>query len=208
MPEIVQLSLLFLAAFAVAAGLTAIVSAVGRHRTAGLVPPENAGLRIRASSGMYRSRFLGAGPSGWTFAAPIQRDAYVPIRVGEQLTIEASSANGMLLFQTEVIERDADTHQVTVAPPHRVSRIERRQARRFPEYKGVSALLDGRAATLCDLSEYGARLETDAEVRAGERVELRLDGAREPIVGWVLEATPQGRGRLIARIRFEDPVPR
>src|SRR4051794_19366593 len=68
-------------------------------------PIPNGQLRIRSGASMYRARFLGETRDGWTFTAPLQRDAYVPLRIGEALVIEAPSERGILRFRTVIIDR-------------------------------------------------------------------------------------------------------
>jgi hypothetical protein len=74
---------------------------------------------------MYRSRFLGADRRGWRFAAPIQRGAFVPLRVGEGLVVEATEGDERLLFRSVILERDADTGEMTMRPPVRVYASQR-----------------------------------------------------------------------------------
>ncbi len=86
------------------------------------VPPEGARLRIRSDLTVYRSRFLGADRTGWRFAAPLQRDVYVPLRVGESLVIEAESDHERLLFRSTLISRDAETGMMVAQVPQHVFR--------------------------------------------------------------------------------------
>jgi len=122
MPEFMALLLAlnllaFIAALLVGAGVSAAVRRV-RHR-APLAPPRGSALRIRAERAVYRTRFLGEVVTGWEFAAPLQRDAYVPLRVGERLVVEAETRHGRMLFRSEVLSRDPETGSMILARPEK-----------------------------------------------------------------------------------------
>ena len=136
-----QLLALNFAAFVVALLLGALVSATVRrvrHSTV-IVPDRGASLRIRASSAVYRSRFLEAGPHGWDFAAPLQRDAYVPLRVGEDVVIEVEETEGRLIFRSKIIARCGETGRMTIARPANVFRTGPRDEFQQPHVRaGIS----------------------------------------------------------------------
>lgn len=117
-----------LCAFLLALSLSALVTrtVLNRRRPDIVIPREGAALRIRAESAVYRSRFLGAGRHGWSFSAPLQRDNFVPIRVGERLVIEAEGPFGRLLFRSVLVDRDGTSGQMTVDIPKRVFQLPHR----------------------------------------------------------------------------------
>jgi hypothetical protein len=92
------------------------------------VPPVGASLRIRADAAVYRSRFVEASAEGWVFAAPLQRDAYVPLRVGEDLVVEAEGEAERLLFRSTLVHRDGVSGRMVMERPLHVFRAEPRKA--------------------------------------------------------------------------------
>ena len=123
-----QLLALNFAVFVAALLVGAIVSGLVRRlrRPPMPIPPQGASLRVRASAAVYRSRFLEVTDEGWVFAAPLQRDAYVPLRVGEDVVVEAEEADGRLIFRSEIIHRCAQSGRFTIARPANVFRTDPR----------------------------------------------------------------------------------
>src|SRR5690242_6540551 len=62
-------------------------------------------VRLRTEAGVFRTNFLSLEKSGWVLSAPLSRDNYVPLREGEQVIVEASTPQGLLVFRTTVAER-------------------------------------------------------------------------------------------------------
>lgn len=166
-------------------------------------PPEpGTTLRLRAASGMYRSKLLAVTNSGWKISAPLSRNNYVPFRVDEALTIEAPVSGGVYLFRTQVTARDAQTHELTLQAPVNLAPTDRRNVKRCP--RGDAILMDGCKSLLVDISELGARIKTAEHVSPGERV--RLDLPEGLMYAWVLDAWPTRHGddwRENVRVRFE-----
>lgn len=166
--------------------------------------PENALLRIKSPSGLYRARYLGTSKEGFLLSAPMQRDRHVPLRVGEDLVIEASAPGGALLFRSRVVARQTDPHALVVALPKKIHRIERRETPRSRDAEGELVRVENARAWIIDLSPEGIRCECDALVAKGERVRIDFPGESDPAYGWVLDVMPSGDGRTIARMRFEE----
>lgn len=166
-------------------------------------PPEvGTTLRLRAASGMYRSKLLAVDSSGWKISAPLSRNNYVPLRVDEVLTVEAPVPGGVYLFKTAVIGRDGETHELTLQAPLNVAPQDRRAVRRCSRDSAVT--LDGVRGVLVDISPLGARLKTEHHVAPGDRVRLDLPEGR--MYAWVLDSWPTRHGdewRENVRLRFE-----
>jgi hypothetical protein len=109
---------------------------------------------------MHRCYFLKATPDGWIFSAPLSRHCYVPIRLGELLTIEARAPGGVLLYRAVLKERRTNPHVLVVERPVFASRQERRDEPRLRDQG--HATLDGGEAILRDISTHGARLAVPA----------------------------------------------
>lgn len=198
MENLVSLILFFGTGFAVALGAAWLFIRITLYLRTRLDPSIGDTLRVRAASGMYRSRLLGLGRSSWTLSAPLQRDAFVPIRIGEELVIESASRQGALLFRSQVVARDPETHSLHIQRPERIHLVERRGHRRFPELEGAAVQLEGESATLMDISEGGARLHTSTKAHRGDRVRLDLPSG-DSVFAWVLSTDG-----CEARLRFEE----
>lgn len=180
-------------------------------RFRGPVPnPVGAKLRLRAAHGVYRCRVEGRGPDGWVISSPLRRDAFVPLQVGEPLTVEWPTERGVVLFRTRVLGRDAVDHTYRIAPPERVRPQERRADPRTTEFPIDRVAFDGRPAELVDLSPRGCRLRAARCPGPGTRVRVDLPWAKEPTFGAVLEVRPasfDGASGVEARLAFEERVP-
>ena len=205
MHDLVRLSagllILFFSSLILSYGLTRLI----RRSNLRLEPGTT--VQFRTATGLYRSRFLGAGRDGWQFSAPLQRDSFVPLRVGEPMTVQATGAGGVLSFRSRVIDRQMTTHDFMLAPPERVVRTERRATKRVP-CQGATGEIEGRPAFFTDLSRTGARLECQTAAERGERVSIRTPGG-EVAPAWVLEALPvgeRGSGLVALRLVFEEPL--
>jgi hypothetical protein len=170
---------------------------------------ENAPLRILANGEVFRTRLISSAGNRWQFRAPMQDDAFVPIRVGESLTIEAPTERGLLRFRSVVTDRDATSHTLQILPPSVFYLVERRGAIRLEPQQDVPAYVDNLAGFLMDLGEHGARVRLNGFLARGERVRLVVPRAEIDVSGWVLETgsalVGPGLGSW-ARLRFEEPM--
>ncbi|HEY3781988.1 MAG TPA: flagellar brake protein [Fimbriimonadaceae bacterium] len=203
MVQIVELCGYFAIVFAVSIGASYFITSLRvKRKNVELLP--NTTLQIRSGEGIYRSKFLGDNASGWIISAPLSRDAYVPLRVGEKITVVGPTEHGLKHFQTEVLLRDSDTHELTIKIPDRMSNVERRQSFRVDKFLSPSALVEGQPATLLDLSEGGARVVLHDPLKRGERTAIELLGA-DKMYAWVVDSSPANPGYVI-RLRFEEPL--
>jgi hypothetical protein len=200
MYDLAILSLFFAAGAALSGAVATFLVRWAEARTARLTPAADTRLRIRATSGMYRSSFLQAGRSVWSISAPLQRDSYVPLRVGEDLVIEAPHPKGALIFRSKVIGRETMPHCLLIQRPTRIYVSERRNHKRWPEFFGAEVKLSDKAAIVVDLSEAGARFDCETKPAKGQRFRVELPWGAN-VDGWVLD-TEGNR----ARVRFEELV--
>lgn len=195
--------------FAASIGISYLLTR-SRRKLVTLVPlPENARVRMVGPGGSYRCFFLRRSKLGLVFSAPIQRDHYVPVRVGESMMVQAPLADSILTFRTSVVERDVDTHEFTLANPERIRHVDRRSERRDSTLSGSIIRLNDQPASLQDLSAGGAKVISNLLVRPGDTVKVELPGDYGTIYGWALEATPTAQGTGVSRelrIRFEEPL--
>lgn len=126
MAQLLVLNLIaFVAAISFGFTLTTLVTRMRRKAAVTAdTPRENSLLRVSAGTAVYRSRFLGASSEGWAFAAPLQRDNYVPIRVDQTLVVEVEDAFGRRIFRSTLISRNAETGVMVMAKPARIYRLK------------------------------------------------------------------------------------
>lgn len=206
--DILQLIGISTLVFAVSIAIGYMVGVVRNGRR---VPAPALGvqLRLKSPSGVYRARLLRAEKGGWWLSSPLQRNAYVPLRVGEPLVIEAPSSVGAMVFHTEVLERDATTHEFRVRPPREVHEVERRLEYRHKCFLGRPFTANGEPAELVDLSVSGARFLTLAPAAKGDDLRLELPAPFGTVVGWVLETEPASLGNRtgsLVRVRLARPL--
>lgn len=161
-------------------------------------PASGARLRLAAPHGSFRSRIVEARGALWTIDAPLRRDAYVALRVGERLRVETPAKDGVWVGVAAVEARDAETHRFNLRLVAPLRRVERRSERRHPV--NAEAMLNGVRVVLADLSASGARVVTQGGLpEPGERVLLDLPGKRD-VFGYVVGLD---RENAVARICFD-----
>jgi hypothetical protein len=165
-------------------------------------------VRLRSESNLYRTRFIRQEGDEMVFAAPISRESYVPIRVGEEVTIELLSEKGITLVRSTVVRRDDKTHEFAVGKPEMSSLIERREARRVAYEKDLRIQADSADAHLIDVSNRGAKFRTWKEFAKGERISIQLPWKKDLVGAWIIEsaAAPKGTSGREYRAVFEEPV--
>ena len=175
-----------------------------------LVPiPENTRVRMVGPGGAYRCYFLRRTKAGLVFSSPLQRDHYIPVRVGETMMVQAPLSDCVLTFRASILGRDADTHEFTLSLPERIRHIDRRSESRDHSVQGSIVSLNNERATLCDLSAGGARVVCGGKIVPGDAVRLDLPSDLGTTYGWALECVPSVMGNASAkeiRIRFEAPL--
>jgi len=168
--------------------------------------PEGTFWKLRTASGIYRVRYIHRGNGDLVVDAPLEKNAFVPLRVGESLQVEAPAFGGCVAFRTEVVARDADTKQLRLAIPTQVLNQNRREHPRevFPET--AFSRINGEPSALINISMGGARVISRAEVSVGDWI--RLETLDDEKMGCVLEVLPDsldGRRANNLRLVFAEP---
>lgn len=189
--------------FVLSAGLSYCFVAVRRTRSCVPLLPDST-LCIRSGASMYRSRFLRASDEGVVIQAPLSRDSFVPLRVGEDLIVWAPTTQGLRQFETRVLARNADSHEFILETPRKMRPVERRRARRNSNFPCDGIALEGRPAILLDLSDVGAKVAVNTPLKRGERISVDIPWIGTAF-GWVLDCK-QGSSRHIVRLRFEETL--
>jgi hypothetical protein len=164
-------------------------------------PSMGSNLRLKCSSGVYRSKLLQITPEHWRVSSPLSRDHYVPLRPGELLTIEAPVSNGVLLGHTTVISRDAETKELVLKAPNVLTVHDRREEPRQDVNKLIG--LDMDKADLLNISTLGACLLTNQPYFKGDRVRVQLP--TKAIYAWVMETGSYASQNRV-RVRFEEAI--
>jgi hypothetical protein len=204
MQALLSLVGLFSIVFAFSYGICSLVIFIKRKKPAGgHQPVENAKVRLKTSSAMYRSRLLEWGPDGWVFAAPMQRDSYVPIPIGEELTCEVMAKGGVLLFTSKVIARRSGEGALVVACPDKPTLSNRRDKSRRIDLP-MEVVIGGQDAAVINLSEGGAKVRIKGFEREGNVVRVALSNG-EARAATILETSNEGNGSII-RLCFNEPI--
>jgi len=172
---------------------------------------EDEQVRFKSADKCYRSRFIGVANSHWTFAAPLCRDCYVPLRVGEEVAVEAIRKDGIIAFRSRIVDRDEDAKTISIVPPRDLHILDRRSARRVSPRKPVQIEVDQTTAPLLDISEGGFRFESWREFTQGERILVKLPWMDIPVGAWILgeraipgQQPPQHEYRAIFEQRLNE----
>ncbi len=180
---------------------------IGIRRGPFWVDPDTA-IRLSSPSGSFRSRFLQATKEGWMIAAPVQRDAFVPLRIGEGLVVQAPGAGGVWTFRTKVLDRQLEGHLLVLSRPEHPHLIDRRSQPRDVDVRGACVELNGCESELLDISAGGARVLTDAPLANGDNILMMLHADLGEARGWALECAPvrNGEGKRAVRVCFSEPM--
>src|ERR1035437_7066739 len=131
MREIAELVGYFAVLFAASMGAAWLIATLRLGSRRAPDPDPGTGLRLRGQAGMHRTRLLEVRGPFWILTAPLMRDYYVPLHVGEKLTVEWPMTDGVMFFRTTVRARDAGTHTLIIDRPEGGRKAERRGERRL-----------------------------------------------------------------------------
>jgi hypothetical protein len=209
MIEFLQMVGLLAVVFTVSMVVSHLVMARSRRQVTFVPIAENTRVRMVGPGGSYRCYFVRRSKKGLVFSAPLQRDRYVPVRVGESMMVQAPVGDSLVTFRSSVESRDADSHEFVLAWPLRIRQVDRRSENRDKSVVGSIVRLNGEPASLIDLSAGGAKVMSNAVVEAGASVSVELPEQTETVYGWALESVPSSHGSAITRevrVRFEEPL--
>lgn len=166
-------------------------------------PVENAKVRMKTSSSLYRCRLISHSAEGWVFTAPMQRDTFVPIAVGEAVTCEVIGQGGLLVFQTSVIARRAGEGAIVVAAPKSVTLENRREESDRREIP-MEVTVAGKSGSVMDLSPGGARVRIRGFEREGNVVQINLPTGE--VRGATVVDSKNDHVGSVVRLRFHEPI--
>lgn len=167
-------------------------------------------VRIKSPCGLYRARFLGWRDGDLEFSAPIKKGCYVPLRVGEELSIEVPLHNKVIVFHAEVKARDPWRKSLILQKPDVPHLVNRREDSRSFRFYGEECTLNDDWAELVDVSLRGGRFLTLARYAAGDVVRILIPKLNVNVLGSIVECAPAAVGERLGcavRIRFAEAIP-
>ncbi len=204
MQEILLLLISFSAVFALGIiAARAWISLRTRAKGDELSPVENAKVRMKTSTALYRCRLISRDHNGWVFTAPMQRDHFVPISVGEQITCEVIANGGLIVFSTIVISRRAIEGSIVVAAPKSV-KLQNRRDQTDRKQVDMDVVVAGKNGAVIDLSPGGARVKIQGFEREGNMVRIDLPTG-ESRGATVVDSKNDHLGSVI-RLKFDEPI--
>jgi c-di-GMP-binding flagellar brake protein YcgR len=204
MQAILTLTAIFSAVFVLSYGISSVVIFFKKNnKEDGHKPLPNAKVRLKTNSAMYRSRLIEVSEAGWVFAAPMQRDSYIPIPIGEEMICEVMARGGVLLFSSSVIARRSVEGSIVVATPKKTQLKNRRDQTRRVDLP-LDVTVGGHEATVINLSEGGAKVRIRGFEREGNVIRVSLSSG-EARAATVLETAHDSAGSVI-RLCFDEPI--
>jgi Flagellar protein YcgR len=204
MPEFLTLILSFSAVFTVgfvaAKGYLAMKALPNKdsHK-----PVENAQVRMKTSDALYRCRLISSDANGWIFTAPMHRDNFVPVAVGEEVKCEVVANGGLLIFTTKVIARKPIEGTIIVAAPKSVE-LDNRRTHLSRREVAVEVVIGGKSGSVMDLSPGGARVKIQGFEREGNMVRVDMPGG-ESRGATIVDSKNDHLGSTV-RLRFDEAI--
>lgn len=203
--QIAVMSIAFIGSFL----LAKLVLGLKKEQKSHLEIPEGTKLKVLTPSGAYRCFVETANQEGIVVSAPIHRDVYVPLRVGELVVVQVSHAGGLQTFQSRITNRNNNDHLMTLEWPKHVRLSDRRSSPRVIYSSFESSQLNKKPSKLIDLAEMGAKMVSQENLMPGDWVNVQLPDSYGQVYGWVLDTSPSriaGLAGNIVRVRFENPI--
>jgi c-di-GMP-binding flagellar brake protein YcgR len=166
-------------------------------------PVENARVRFKTGSAVYRSRLISHDDKQWIFAAPMQRDSYIPVPVGEDCVCEVVARGGVLIFTSKVVARQSQEGRIVIEAPVNAKLKNRRDDTRRIDLP-MTVQVGSHDGEVIDVSTTGAKVKLNGFQKEGQTVRVDLpDG--ESRAGTVIESTHDSVGSTV-RISFDRPI--
>ena len=166
-------------------------------------PLENARVRFKTSGAVYRSRLISHDDKQWVFAAPMQRDSFVPIPIGEECVCEVLARGGVLIFTSKVIARQSQEGRIVIEAPVKPKLKNRRDDARRMDIP-MKLQVGNHSGEVLDVSTNGAKVKLSGFQKEGQTVRVDLpDG--ESRAATVIESTHDSIGSTV-RISFDRPI--
>ncbi len=209
MNDVLTMLGLFALVFGFSMAVTYLVTSIKGRRVEPVNLPEDTKVRMVGAGGAYRCYYLRTEEDGLIFSTPLQKDRYVPLRVGDSMIIQAPTHEGLVTFSSDILDRCGETHEIRLAHPKIVRRTDRRSEPRMTLIDDPNICLNGETSLLQDISAGGSRVITRAAVVPGDRVSVSLPKGLGHVEGWALETLPaafEGSPAREVRIQFDQPL--
>ncbi len=209
MNDVLTMLGLFALVFGFSMAVTYLVSSWKGRRVQEVNLPAETKVRLIGAGGAYRCYYLRTDSEGLVFSTPLQKDRYVPLRIGDSLIVQAPTTDGLVTFSSEILDRCPESHELRLSHPKIVRRTDRRSEPRLTIFDEAHVQVNGQASELKDLSAGGSRLVTKAVIGPGDRVSVTLPRGMGHVEGWTLDAQPaafEGHPAREVRIQFDQPL--
>ena len=204
MQQFLTLLLSFSLFFAVGIGISrAYFFLVSRPNRKAQCPVDNAKVTMKTRDALYRCRLISQDSSGWTFSAPMHRDNYVPVAVGEEVICEVVAHGGLITFPTKVISRKPIEGTILVASPKNV-KLDNRRTKADRREVEMDVIVGGRNGEVIDISSGGARVKIQGFEREGNMVKVDLPTG-ESRGATVVDSKNDHLGSVV-RLKFDEPI--
>lgn len=209
MNDVLTMLGLFALVFGFSMAVTYLVTSIRGKRVERVNLPPDTKVRMVGAGGAYRCYYLRTEEDGLVFSTPLQKDRYVPLRVGDSMIIQAPTNDGLVTFSSEILDRCGESHEIRLGHPKIVRRTDRRSEPRLTIIDDPNIRLNGETSLLQDISAGGSRVITKAAVVPGDRVSVSLPKGLGHVEGWALETAPaafDGHPAREVRIQFDQPL--
>ncbi len=164
-------------------------------------------VRIVGAGGIARAQLKSIGRRGLRLGAPLVLDRAWNPEPGQKIMVQAPSDEGVISFSARILSVNASSGEVLIESPGYLKAVERRCEPRDASCAGTSAMVNGHAGRIINLSASGARLMTGAPIRPGDEVDVELPLGLGLAEGWALSVEPGfEKSQRDVRIRFDRPL--
>jgi hypothetical protein len=206
MPQVFQWLLIL--ACAIGAGIAAgwvMQDRSHARRLRGLKPGQP--VRIVGAGGIARAQLKSIGRRGLRLGPPLVLDQMWSPEPGQKLMVQAPSEAGVISFSAKILSVSASNGEILIEAPAFLKAVERRCEPRDASCAGTSAMVNGHAGRIINLSASGARLMTAAPIRPGDEVDVELPLGLGMAEGWALSVEAGfERSQRDVQIRFDRPL--
>lgn len=209
MNDVLSMLGLFALVFGFSMAVTYLVSSWKGRKVQEVNLPAETKVRLVGAGGAYRCYYLRTEREGLIFSTPLQKDRYVPLRIGDSIIVQAPTSEGLVTFSSEILERSSESHELRLGHPKIVRRTDRRSEPRLTLFDEAVVQLNGQPSHLKDLSAGGGRVVTKAVIGPGDRVTMSLPKGLGKVEGWTLDTQPaalEGHPAREVRIQFDQPL--
>ena len=203
--QLAMMSIAFVGAFL----LAKLAISLKGSKAPKLLLTEGAKLKVLTPSGAYRCTVEATDKQGIYISAPIYRETYVPLRLGETVVVQVAHSDGLQTFQTKISDRNTGPHMLKLEWPKHFRISDRRSSIRVLYSSFEDGSINNEKTKIIDLGAMGTKMVTGKSHLPGDWVRVQLPDGYGETYGWILDTTPSRLAGLpghVVRIRFESPI--